>query len=218
MSKRLHVLILVAQVAGNFLAAAQSNPFGSSSRAAAAVPSNPFGSGSGGAANPFGAASEEQKAASTPPAASAPVSSPPAPPPVSYYTQKTVDPVPVRKLAEEEKVDPVKKAAEEKAKKQYELNEEFNQACVGGNFTEIDSLLKSRAEIDNTIHGWTQLAIAAMGETANNVAVGSYLLANRADPDFEDNRGRTPLYHAVKHNYSSLVKEMLVTAKKLRDA
>eukprot|EP00930_Biecheleria_cincta_P099303 TRINITY_DN9093_c0_g1_i1.p1 TRINITY_DN9093_c0_g1~~TRINITY_DN9093_c0_g1_i1.p1 ORF type:complete len:296 (+),score=47.17 TRINITY_DN9093_c0_g1_i1:144-1031(+) len=215
MSKHLQAFILAVQVAGDLLAAAQSNPFASASGEAGA-PSNPFATASG-----------VQKAESTPPVksvASAPLSAP-APPPAKAQASSTSSSSSSSSSSSYNDLagssmsaDPVRKLAEEKAKKQYELDVEFNAACVGGNTTEIDSILKRNAQIDNDIHGWTQLSIASMGETANNVEVALYLLANRADPDAADTRGRTPLYFAVKHNYSSIVKEMLKTAKNLETA
>jgi len=80
----------------------------------------------------------------------------------------------------------------------------------------MGELLSQGASIDEPgAAAWTPLALAAMGEAKDATDTGIYLLSLKADPDKEDRRGRTPLFHAVLANNSALVKEMLKTAKKL---
>jgi len=80
----------------------------------------------------------------------------------------------------------------------------------------MGDLLSQGAGIDEPgAAAWTPLAVAAMGEGAAATDIGIHLLSLKADPDREDRRGRTPLFHAILANNSALVKEMLKTAKKL---
>ena len=96
-----------------------------------------------------------------------------------------------------------------------ELNREFITAVRLHDYDKAETLLTDGADIDDvTFSGprWTPLADACVGR---DNARALWLLEKGADPDFADNRGRTPLYHAVHYEMHDVVEEMLKTAKNL---
>jgi len=105
---------------------------------------------------------------------------------------------------------------EEDAQQQKDaLNRDFLDACRKFDTTKIEDLLRQGANIDDASQSgprWSALADAAVHGRTD---AALYLLTKKASPDVEDNRGRTPLFHAVRYNHGAVVTEMLKTAKNL---
>mmetsp|Transcript_55750 Transcript_55750/g.90205 ORF Transcript_55750/g.90205 Transcript_55750/m.90205 type:complete len:270 (-) Transcript_55750:163-972(-) len=87
--------------------------------------------------------------------------------------------------------------------------------------TKLKAALVSGANIDTCLagagDGWSMLTTVVMGGTDPNlIAIGQYLIAQGADVDLQDRRGRTPLFFAARFGNIDLVKDMLKVTKNLR--
>ncbi|CAE7220552.1 ANK2 [Symbiodinium sp. CCMP2456] len=101
------------------------------------------------------------------------------------------------------------------AEEQAKLNRDFVTAIRRQDTATAETLLASGAQIDDiSMSGphWSPLAQACVSVDST---MALWLLEHGADPDVADNRGRTPLYHAVHYYMYDVVEEMLKTAKNL---
>ena len=101
------------------------------------------------------------------------------------------------------------------AAEQAQLNRDFVTAIRRQDTATAETLLASGAQIDDISNSgphWSPLALACVSVDST---MALWLLEKGADPDVADNRGRTPLYHAVHYYMYDVVEEMLKTAKNL---
>lgn len=101
-------------------------------------------------------------------------------------------------------------AVDELAVKRRRASGKLTAGAKGGNLAMVKEALAEGADTETVDQdGWTPLSTACAHAQDEVEAVVDVLLASRANPDYEDSRGRTPLFFAALEGLPGAVKSLL---------
>ncbi|CAK9085379.1 unnamed protein product [Durusdinium trenchii] len=96
-----------------------------------------------------------------------------------------------------------------------QLASDFHKACQRGDQDAASALLLKGVDVNDVSASGPEWSALAQAVIRKDTTMCTWLLSKGASPDTPDRRGRTPLYHAVSNQLSTVVTEMLKTAKDL---